>query len=161
MARYCIEHNYYGVLSQDTDFYIYDVPRYLPLWMLDIKDDGTNTTIRAKVFESGALAKLFKFNKKVSTCIDFEKHPKTLSFCFQFLPLFASLVGNDTTFMHQNLIRQIYTALKVKDWESRVQVIRAVGGLLSTASNRPNTEPLEVVSTLLKNVQPKIRCKTY
>jgi hypothetical protein len=73
IADYCTRQRCYGVLSQDSDFYIFDVPRYFHLESYSKRQSGGLTL---KCFERSALLRFFG--------VEAEK-----------LPFLATLVSND------------------------------------------------------------------
>lgn len=85
ISSYCKKNHYFGVLGRDSDFYIFDVPTYVPFHSLFWDKDDI---LFAKLFSPSQIAQNFNIT-------------------IELLPLMAALVGNDYTISHPKILHSL------------------------------------------------------
>jgi hypothetical protein len=75
LARHCVTNQLFGVLSNDSDFFIFDVPRYFPLDSLAIYPSA----VYADCYESARTAKLLRLRGKSVRRSSLASHHKSRS----------------------------------------------------------------------------------
>jgi hypothetical protein len=92
MAKFCVDNNCWAILSEDSDFFVFSDVAYVPLSSLDWKAQE----LKAKCYSKGELAQYLKIDSKVFVPL--------ITITSQRVPLWACLIGNDTTLPNSNLL---------------------------------------------------------
>lgn len=140
IACYCATHpECIGAVSQDSDFLIFDMGEacYVPLDSLQIKQAGKpgKWTITCQTFRVDLTARMFNFDKK-------------------WMPIFASLVGNDYTREDTGLIK-LYRQMNIIAGDNVGQIIRKIAKFLSRF--RAEEKELDVYMYLMKYIRKEDR----
>ncbi|ELR19826.1 uncharacterized protein ACA1_133390 [Acanthamoeba castellanii str. Neff] len=140
IACYCTTHpECIGAVSQDSDFLIFDMGEacYVPLDSLQIKQASKpgKWTITCQTFRVDLTASMFNFDKK-------------------WMPIFASLVGNDYTREDTRLIK-LYRQMNIIAGDNVGQIIRKIAKFLSRF--RAEEKELDVYMYLMKYIRKEDR----
>lgn len=100
MAKFCVENQCWAIFSEDSDFFVFADVGYVPLSSLDWKA----THLKAKYYCKGELAQYLKIDSKVPLHYNYKTPP-------QRLPLWACLIGNDTTLPNNNLLDFVHNKI--------------------------------------------------
>jgi len=138
IAQYCAAHpECIGAISNDSDFFICDMngASYIPLELLQIKRQTNGEwSITCQMFRSDRIASLLNLAKK-------------------WMPLFATLVGNDYTHEHSKL-HKLHQCMDIYYDETASQVISKVAKFLSRFPPREKNA-IDIYNILLERLDKK------